>query len=231
MSDNNNVLKLTGTVKETELAYTDEEKGEKFYRIFIETTRLSDNVDVLPVNVSEKLLYDINCEPGDLVSINGYVRTRNFSDEEGHSHLEVFGYAYKICNVEPDDIDPKTNNIVRITGVICRPVRHRKTLKTQREVTDLVVAVNRPYRRRDYIPCITWSRNAILASNRSVGDMIQITGRFQDRQYRKRDVEEVLTTYEVSVNDLTVLEPAMQEDEELLTEPVEKEMIEEQKEE
>lgn len=213
MAENNNILRLTGAVKEVNLAYTDEERDEKFYRVFVEVNRLSDNVDTLPVICSEKLLYDVTCEPGSLITISGYVRTRNFLDAEGHSHLEVFGYAYQIENVNShDEIDAKTNNVIKISGFICRPVRQRKTFKTKRDVTDIVVAVNRPYARRDYIPCIAWSRNAVLASNRSMGDKIQVTGRFQDRQYRKKDSEELITTYEVSVLDLKVLEPVVQEE-------------------
>ena len=213
MVENNNLLKLTGTVKEVNLAYTDEERDEKFYRVSLEVDRLSGNVDTLPVICSEKLLYDVNYEIGSLLSITGYIRTRNFNDAEGHSHLDVFGYAYRVENVNSyDEIDAKSNNIIMISGFICRPVRYRKTFKTKREVTDLVIAVDRPYERRDYIPCIAWSRNAVLASNRSVGDKIQVIGRFQDRQYRKKDVEELLTTYELSVINLKVLETAVQEE-------------------
>lgn len=213
MSENNNMLKLTGTVKEVELAYTDEEKGEKFYRILLVVDRLSGNTDTLPVICSEKLLYDVNHEVGDLISVTGYIRTRNYNDEEGRSHLDVFGYIHSVQSVESyDDIDAKGNNIVKITGHICKPVRNRRTIKTKREITDLVVAVNRPYDRRDYIPCIAWSRNAVLASNRSVGDEIFILGRFQDRQYRKKGFTDVFTAYEISVIDLKVIEGIIQED-------------------
>lgn len=212
MSENNNMLKLTGTVKEVNLAYTDEEKGEKFYRLTLEVNRLSGNTDILPVICSEKLLYDINHEVGDLISVTGYIRTRNYNDEEGHSHLDVFGYVHSAQGIESyDSIDAKGNNIVKITGYICRPVRNRKTVKTKREITDLVVAVNRPYERRDYIPCIAWSRNAVLASNRSVGDKIFILGRFQDRQYKKKDSTDIFTAYEVSVIDLKVIESSVQD--------------------
>lgn len=213
MNANNNMLKLAGTIKEITLAYTDEEKGEKFYRIILEVDRLSENIDTLPVICSEKLLFDVEHEVGSLISITGYIRTRNYNDEEGRSHLDVFGYVHTVLGISSyDEIDAKTNNIVKISGHICRPVRNRKTLKTKREITDLVVAVNRPYERRDYIPCIAWSRNAVLAANRSTGDKVYILGRFQDRQYRKKGTEELLTAYEVSVIDLQVLETSAVEE-------------------
>lgn len=206
MSTNQNMLKLAGAIEEMTLAYTDEEKGEKFYRIILKVDRLSENFDTVPIICSEKLLYDVDHEVGSLISVTGYIRTRNYNDEEGHSHLDVFGYVHTIVGIGSyDEIDAKTNNIVKISGYICRPVRNRQTLKTKRDITDLVVAVKRPYDRRDYIPCIAWSRNAVLAANRSMGDEVYIVGRFQDRQYRKKGTEEMFTAYEVSVIDLQVL--------------------------
>jgi len=199
----NNILQLAGTIKEVELAYTDEEREEKFYRLYLEVERLSDTVDILQLICSEKLLYDVKHEPGTYVSVKGYVRTRNYSDEEGHSHLSVFGYVADI--VETDAVNPKDNNEVYLVGVICRPVRNRKTTKTNREITDMIVAVDRPYRRRDYIPCIAWSRNATLAGNREVGDEVEIKGRFQSRQFTKRETGEVFTIHEVSIVDLRVI--------------------------
>lgn len=207
MNGNNNMLKLAGSIEEITLAYTDEEKGEKFYRIVLKVDRLSGNVDTLPIICSEKLLFDVEHEVGSLISVTGYIRTRNYNDEEGRSHLDIFGYVHTITGIGSyDEIDAKINNVVKISGYICRPVRNRKTLKTKREITDLVVAVKRPYDRRDYIPCIAWSRNAVLAANRSMGDEVYIIGRFQDRQYHKKDTDEVFTAYEISVIDLQVLD-------------------------
>ena len=156
----NNILQLAGTIKEVELAYTDEARDEKFYRLYLTVERLSDATDTLQLICSEKLLYDVRHDPGTYVSIRGYVRTRNYSDEEGNSHLDVFGYVADI--EETDEVDPKNNNEVHLTGIICRPVRNRRTAKTNREITDLIVAVNRPYKRRDYIPCIACAKSQLF---------------------------------------------------------------------
>lgn len=213
MNGNNNVLRLAGTIKGSELAYTNEESGEKFYRLFLEVERLSDTTDILQLICSEKLLYDVNHEEGTYVVVRGYVRTRGIVDEEtGRKRTDVFGYLVDIH--ESDLVDPKENNIVKITGRVCRPVRTRKTAKTSREITDMTIAVDRPYERRDYIPCIAWSRNAVLASYREVGDIVSVTGRFQSRQFKRRDTDEVVVTYEVSVIDLQV-------EEEVVEQPVE----------
>lgn len=210
MNGNNNVLRLAGTIKGSELAYTNEESGEKFYRLFLEVERLSDTTDILQLICSEKLLYDVNYEEGTYVTVRGYVRTRAVIDEEtGRKRTDVFGYLVDIH--ESDLVDSKENNIVKITGRVCRPVRTRKTARTSREITDITIAVERPYDKRDYIPCIAWSRNAVLASYREVGDIVSITGRFQSRQFKKRDTDEIIVTYEVSVIDLQVEEEAVQE--------------------
>ena len=71
-----------------------------------------------------------------------------------------------------------------------------------REITDLLVAVNRAYNKSDYIPCIVWGRNARYASGLEVGDKVVMSGRVQSRDYEKKlETGEVVTrtAYEVSV--------------------------------
>jgi single-stranded DNA-binding protein len=48
-----------------------------------------------------------------------------------------------------------------------------------------MLAVNRPYHRTDYLPCIFWGRTARLAARCCVGDRIRLTGRLQSREYTK----------------------------------------------
>ncbi len=70
-----------------------------------------------------------------------------------------------------------------------------------------MVAVNRPYGKSDYIPCIAWGRNARFASTFEVGGKIQIWGRVQSRDYVKKiseDEVEKHVAYEVSVSKLEV---------------------------
>ena len=49
------------------------------------------------------------------------------------------------------------------------------------EIADLLIAVNRPYGKSDYIPCICWGRNARYASAFAVGGHVLIWGRIQSR--------------------------------------------------
>ena len=102
---------------------------------------------------------------------------------------------------EPDGT--KTNSIW-LDGYICKEPIYRKT-PLGREIADLLLAVNRPYGKSDYIPCICWGRNARYASGFEVGEHVQLLGRIQSREYVKRisDTEtEKRVAYEVSVSKL-----------------------------
>ena len=73
----------------------------------------------------------------------------------------------------------------------------------------LLVAINRPYNKSDYIPSIVWGRNAKFARNLNVGDRIQIWGRIQSRFYEKKIDEETTVkkvAYEVSVSKIKKVE-------------------------
>ena len=52
--------------------------------------------------------------------------------------------------------------------IVCKPPIYRKT-PLGREIADVLVAVNRPYGKSDYIPCIAWGRNARFAGGLEVG--------------------------------------------------------------
>ena len=66
-----------------------------------------------------------------------------------------------------------------------------------REIADILLAVNRPYGKSDYIPCICWGRNANFAKSFEVGGRLHIWGRIQSREYMKKlDEENVEKTEE-----------------------------------
>ena len=112
-------------------------------------------------------------------------------------------FAREVEFVEDDDESMKTNSIF-LDGYICKPPVYRKT-PLGREIADLLVAVNRPYGKSDYIPCICWGRNARYASAFQVGGHVLIWGRIQSREYVKMISEEETekrTAYEISVSKL-----------------------------
>ena len=95
-----------------------------------------------------------------------------------------------------------------MTGALCKPPSYRTT-PFGREIADLLLAVNRPYGKSDYIPCICWGRNARYASGFEVGEHVRILGRIQSREYVKKLSEtetETRTAYEVSVSKLECIE-------------------------
>jgi single-stranded DNA-binding protein len=119
--------------------------------------------------------------------------------------LSVF--AREITFVPEIEESAKTNQIF-LDGYICKEPIYRKT-PLGREIADLLLAVNRPYGKSDYIPCICWGRNARFASRFEVGMRCAVWGRIQSREYVKKlseDTMEKRIAFEVSVSKLEMLE-------------------------
>ena len=92
------------------------------------------------------------------------------------------------------------NNIIELDGYICKPVIYRVT-PLNREICDVLLAVNRGNNKSDYIPCIAWGSNAQFVSSLEVPERLRIVGRIQSREYNKSIGLEVVTkrAYEVSI--------------------------------
>jgi primosomal replication protein N len=172
--------------------------GETFYGFALGIDRKSGYRDVIPVIVSERLIWNLEFEPGDCVGILGQIRTYN-EELEGRNRLNVVVFAREFRYCEDTGIEHE--NRISLEGFICKkPIGRISPLG--REICDIMLAVNRMYNKSDYIPCIAWGRNAGYASSLSVGTKISITGRIQSREYRKREPEGTViakTAYEVSV--------------------------------
>jgi len=198
----NNIVNIRGEL-DSELKFSHEIFGEKFYNIDIKIDRLSDSFDILPITISERLLQDIDIEKQNIVNVTGQLRSYNKSiDNKNRLILTVF--VREITLAEEDNKDP---NSIFLDGYICKNPVYRQT-PLGREITDLLVAINRPYNKSDYIPTIVWGRNAKFAKNLNVGDRIQLWGRVQSRGYEKKlDNGEVLkkVAYEVSISKIKKL--------------------------
>ncbi|WP_297137027.1 single-stranded DNA-binding protein [Terrisporobacter sp.] len=198
VKDDTNVVNLKGEL-EDKLEFSHEIFGEKFYSTKIKIHRLSNSYDVLPMTISERLLQDIDFEKDRMVSVNGQLRSYNKNvDNKNKLVLTVFVREIKAIT----DVDTKDPNSIFLDGYICKLPIYRKT-PLGREITDLLVAINRPYNKSDYIPSIVWGRNAKFAKTLKVGDRIQMWGRVQSRVYDKKlesgsSVKRV--AYEVSVS-------------------------------
>lgn len=197
----NNKIELCGVIASTpELNHKN--YGENFYGFRLSCSRKSAEKDTLPIIVSDRLVEIKDLQVGKKISVKGQVRTFNkhISDKR---KLLIMVFARDICEIEEESKSaPEFNNNVKLSGYICKPPVYRVTPKG-REIADVLIAVNRTYGKADYIPCITWGRNARFAGNLDVGTHIDIEGRLQSREYTKKfddGTEEIRTAYEISVS-------------------------------
>lgn len=201
---NSNII-LVGEVI-SEFKFDHNMYGELFYRVIIKVTRISGVADELPVVVSERIIDANENYIGKYVYVEGQIRTYNVH-KDGRSKLNIYGWAdsFKIIDEEAD-YNRKENNKIELNGFICSKPIYRKT-PSGREITDLIIAVNRSYGRSSYIPCISWGRNAVYMANLDAGTPIKVTGRFQSRLFNKKINEtevEQRTAYEVSITSFEV---------------------------
>lgn len=202
----NNKAEIIGTVI-TEPIFSHEVYDETFYLFTLEVPRLSEVNDNIQITISEKLMAAVPITPGTTVAIRGQFRSyNNFSNIGNKLVLTVFVKDIEII----DNISEESNpNSIYLKGYICKPPVYRTT-PFGREITDILLAVNRSYNKSDYIPCIAWGRNAKYASTLSVGDNISIRGRIQSRNYQKKISENEIedkTAYEISVSKITMNKP------------------------
>ena len=203
----NNQVSMIGTII-SGFTFSHEVFGEGFYVVDVEVKRLSDSTDRIPILVSERLLDVGQDYIGKNIHVTGQFRSYN-KHEEKKNRLVLSVFAREIEFIEEEQDSAKTNQII-LDGYICKPPVYRKT-PLGREIADLLVAVNRPYGKSDYIPCICWGRNARYAAGFEVGGRTQILGRIQSREYLKKldeEESEKRTAYEVSVSKLEYVENA-----------------------
>jgi len=201
----NNQVVVMGTIV-SDFVYSHEIFGEGFYMVDVEVERLSDSSDVIPVMVSERLLNVDEDYKGYKIAVTGQFRSYN-RHEEKKNRLILSVFAREVEFINEIEESSKSNQIY-LDGFICKEPIYRKT-PLGREIADLLIAVNRPYGKSDYIPCICWGRNARFASNFTVGSRCAIWGRIQSREYMKKLSEEEAVkrvAYEVSVSKLELMD-------------------------
>ena len=194
----NNYCEVSGTVMAAPM-FSHEVSGEKFDKFILEIRRLSGTSDYINVIISERFIDEgLNLSENEKVYIRGQFRSYNNYNGEG-SKLVLSVFVKDISNIY-DELEENCNRIL-LNGFLCKDPIYRIT-PFGREITDILVAVNRIHNKSDYIPCIIWGRNAKVASLMKTGDRISLSGRIQSREYRKKleDGETITkTAYEVSV--------------------------------
>lgn len=202
MSNNeiNNKVQIAGEVV-SEPRFSHEIYGENFYEFDVKINRLSNSSDTIPVTISDRLLNGKELKVGKLIDGVGQYRSYNKLDgEKSRLLLTIF-----LREFEVKESVEQTNNI-QIVGYVCKEPIYRTT-PFNREICDVLLAVNRNYGKSDYIPCIAWGRNARFVKNFKVGDKVKVEGRIQSREYQKKvEGEEIQTktAYEVSLSKISL---------------------------
>ena len=215
-----NYLTLVGKVT-GEKKFSHEIYGERFYIFNLAIPRLSGNEDIIPITISERLIKEDTLQEGKKLLVKGQFRSYNsYENEKNRLILTVF--AKDILEVEENEEEENemvkketiTNEVVLI-GFICKKPIYRQT-PFGREISDILLAVNRAYNKSDYIPCIAWGRNARFCQNLEVGAQVKVVGRVQSRTYEKKfedGTSQTKVAYEVSIGSLEVIEEKNKENE------------------
>lgn len=197
----NNKVTVIGTIV-SEFTFSHAVYGEGFYVVDLSVNRLSEQADIIPLLVSDRLIDVTRDFRGCTIEATG--QFRSYNRHEGAKNRLVLSVFVREVNFMEEFTDYTKTNQIFLDGYICKEPIYRKT-PLGREIADLLVAVNRPYGKSDYIPCISWGRNARFASSFTVGTRVMIWGRVQSREYTKKLTEtecEKRTAYEVSVSKL-----------------------------
>ncbi|MCL2851255.1 MAG: single-stranded DNA-binding protein [Firmicutes bacterium] len=196
---NNNRVMLSGSiVGEPKRSHT--VFGEGFYELVLSVNRLSSMQDLIPITVPERLLISENLKEGMVVTVKGQFRSYN-KIVDGRSKLMLTMFVREILHEASID----NPNEIELVGFICKPPIYRTT-PFNREIADILLAVNRTYNKSDYIPAIAWGRNARFAEALKIGERVNLSGRVQSREYQKRlenGETETRVAYEISINKLS----------------------------
>ena len=200
-TEKNNKVYIYGEIM-SEAVFSHEVYGEGFYEFPVKVMRLSGQADILPVTVSERIMTE-DMKPGGFICALGQFRSYN-KLEGGKSRLMLTVFIRELLEEQPG----KNPNSIVLSGYICKPPVYRTT-PFNREIADLLIAVNRSYNKSDYIPAIAWGRNARFVRSLSVGDRVALSGRIQSREYQKKQPDDSfvsMTAYEVSISKLAAFD-------------------------
>lgn len=192
-----NYTEFCGTIC-SEFKFNHEVFGKKFYLVDVKSKRLSGIYDTIPCMISEQLIDTSKNMIGTTVKIYGQYRSYNKRVDENKSKLIL---SIFVRDVEID-CELKLINEIELIGYNVKEPVYRKT-PLGKEICELILAVNRPYRNTDYIPCIVWGRNARFSRTLNIGDKVKLAGRIQSRNYQRKlsetEIDPVIrTAYEVS---------------------------------
>ena len=148
----NNRVTVIGTIV-SDFTFSHAVFGEGFYLVDLSVSRLSEQADVIPLMVSERLMDVTRDYRGCTIEADG--QFRSYNRHEGVKNRLVLSVFVREVQFLEEFTDYTKTNQIFLDGYICKEPIYRKT-PLGREIADLLVAVNRPYGKSDYIPCIAW---------------------------------------------------------------------------
>lgn len=195
-----NSVKLSGTVTGSP-KFSHKNRADNVYSFFVSVPRRSGKADIIPCYAEERTISGISV--GSKIDAVGYIRSMDLYQPGNKRKLLVSVYVTKIFSYTEE------KNCIDIRGHICKDPLYRLT-PLGRRICEIFLAVKANNQKNQYyIPCIAWGMNAIKARNLTVGEGIEISGRFQSREYMKNfddGTQETRIAYEVSVSRIDVVE-------------------------
>lgn len=144
---------IIGTIT-SDFRFSHEVFGEKFYEVTVSVKRLSGTLDHVPVIIPERFSCIKEANPiGRYLKVTGSFRSYNKWSDELQRNRVLFMLFAKTITFITDSAEMIDANYITLTGTICKAPVFRITPR-KKKVTDLLLAVNRPYSLSDYIPCI-----------------------------------------------------------------------------
>ena len=138
----NNKVSVIGTVV-SEFTFSHEVFGEGFYLVDLSVSRLSEQADIIPLMISERLIDVTKNYEGCTVEAIG--QFRSYNRHEGAKNRLVLSVFVREVNFLPEFTDYTKTNQIFLDGYICKEPIYRKT-PLGREIADILLAVNRPLR-------------------------------------------------------------------------------------
>lgn len=139
-------------------------------------------------------------QEGDEVALVGNLRT--YSQKlENKNKVEVYVFTYF------DLPEENKINFISLDGRICKRGDLRKT-QSGKDVIDFIIANNLKSETQSlncYIPCVAWGKLAKQINKMNIGDYINIVGKLQSREYKKKISDsdfEIRVAHEVNINEI-----------------------------
>ena len=175
---NENKVTMTGLI-DAPVIITHEMYGEPFYESILKIPRESGKCDRIPFVISGRIGGAASLAEGKMIAITGQLRSFN-SMENGRYTLNHHVFAESLVT-DPMRRVKRCINEVKMDGYICREPAFRVSEFSGRRITSFLMAVNRLFKRTDYISCVCWGRNACYVKNLPVGTHLEVSGRLQER--------------------------------------------------